>query len=580
MAETAVVEASPAAGDGADEARLLEALVARGKMSQADVGRVGQVQRDGEVGDSLVFLLSKLGIVSEQEVANVLVELLGLTRATPGDYANAVVLDETISSRFMRQYHVVPLGYTDQQVLVAMADPFDRFAHDSLRLVAGREPLPYVGTPSEVQALIEQLYGDAMDQAPDTGAGAATTEQASDTEVEQLKDLASEAPVIRTVNLLIRRAIEYGASDIHIEPAEDRLRVRYRIDGVLQEVDSPALQMAAAVVSRVKIMANLNIAERRLPQDGRIRQRMAGQELDFRVSTVPTVHGESVVLRILNRDAVALDFTALGIGPANVRALTEAIHKPYGMLLVTGPTGSGKTTTLYAALAALNSVDVKIITVEDPVEYQLDGINQIQVKPGIGLSFASALRSIVRQDPDIIMVGEMRDLETARICVQSALTGHSVLSTLHTNDAAGSITRLLEMGVESYLLTSTINAVVGQRLVRVLCEHCKRRRDPISELSGGPLQGAGSDDTGPETWFEPQGCPQCNGTGYRGRTVLMEVLAVDEPIRRLILERADASAINAVAIERGMIPLYQDGLRRVRQGVTTIQEVLRVTQDG
>ncbi|MEJ2508195.1 MAG: type II secretion system ATPase GspE [Gammaproteobacteria bacterium] len=565
---------------GLGEHPLVQALVRREKLTRADLGRLEHLQREQNNGESLVLLLSKLGIVAEQEVANTVAEVLGLERAAAAQYGEAPVMDETISPRFMRQYRLLPLACEDAGVTVCMADPFDEFVVESIRMVTGKAVLRVVGTPSELDAAIERLYGEGRSEIGRIQDRDEAPEEVSDSEVEQLKDLASEAPVIRMVNLIIRRAIERAASDIHIEPADGRLRVRFRIDGVLKDAESPAARMGAAVVSRIKIMANLNIAERRLPQDGRIRQRIEGQELDFRVSTIPTMHGESVVLRILNRDAVALDFSALGVSDENIRVLSDAIHRPHGMLLVTGPTGSGKTTTLYAALTALNSDEVKIITVEDPVEYQIDGVNQIQVKPAIGLSFATALRSIVRQDPDVIMVGEMRDLETAKICVQSALTGHTVLSTLHTNDAAGSITRLLEMGVENYLLTSTVNAVVGQRLVRVLCDHCKRAHEPVPELLDVLGLAEGERDGGGLRLFEPQGCAQCNGTGYRGRTVVMEVLPIDDAIRRLILDRADASEIRAVAVRRGMVPMYQDGLRKVRHGITTLEEVLRVTQDA
>ncbi|MFC6669233.1 GspE/PulE family protein [Marinobacterium aestuariivivens] len=391
-------------------------------------------------------------------------------------------------------------------------------------------------------------------------------------------DMASGAPVIRLVNLIIQRAVEARASDIHVEPFENSLKVRYRIDGVLKEGEAPPMKMAPAVISRIKIMARLNIAERRLPQDGRIELRVQGQDLDVRVSTVPTMYGESVVLRLLNRESVSLDFVALGFAEDTRQALEELLKIPNGMILATGPTGSGKTTTLYTALHRLNTPERKIITVEDPVEYQLEGINQIQVKSSIGLTFASALRSIVRQDPDVIMVGEMRDLETARICIQSALTGHLVLSTLHTNDAATSVTRLLEMGVEDYLLTSTLNAVIAQRLVRVLCNHCKEAYTPLPEmvaelgleaLSGGK----------PVQLYRAGGCQHCQGTGFHGRVVIHELLQMNDEIRRLSLQHADSGRIHQAARAAGMRTMYEDGCMKALAGITNLEEVIRVTQE-
>ena len=418
--------------------------------------------------------------------------------------------------------------------------------------------------------------------------------------VERLRDLAAEAPVIRLVNLIINRAVSLRASDIHIEPFENRLKVRYRIDGVLQEGEAPPVSSTAAVISRVKIMAKLNIAERRLPQDGRIQLRIQGRLIDLRISTVPTLYGESLVLRLLDRTGMALDMGSLGFDEANTKRFRDLLALPHGIILVTGPTGSGKTTTLYAALQTLNVPDRKILTVEDPVEYQLEGINQIQVKPQIGLNFADALRAIVRQDPDIIMIGEMRDLETARIAVQSALTGHLVFSTLHTNDAGSSITRLLDMGVEDYLLTSTLNGILAQRLVRTLCAACRVAYRPAQALSDELQQwlipkecyepehdllavlhnesAAGQDGAGDLALFKAVGCEQCAQTGYFGRTVISELLVLSEMTRELILSRADGNQIQDAAINAGMDSMKIDGLRKALRGLTTIEEVTRVTQ--
>jgi len=389
--------------------------------------------------------------------------------------------------------------------------------------------------------------------------------------------MASEAPIVRIVNLLFNRAVESRASDIHIEPFENRLDVRYRIDGVLQDTESPPANATAAILSRIKLIAKINIAERRLPQDGRIQIQAHGKTIDLRVSTVPTLHGESLVLRLLDKEQVTLDFSALGFTAAMQAELAKLLDLPHGILLSTGPTGSGKTTTLYTALQRLNTRERKILTVEDPIEYQLPGVNQIQVKPQIDLTFANALRSIVRQDPDVIMIGEIRDLETAAIAVQSALTGHLVLSTLHTNDAGSSVTRLLDMGLEDYLLTSTLNGILAQRLVRVLCSHCRQSYQPVPELVAELGLRRLSEGDG-LTLHRAVGCEQCSQTGYRGRQVIAELLVTSDPVRRAILARADGNEIQRIAIEQGMESMKTDGLRKALAGTTTIEEVTRVTQ--
>jgi len=389
--------------------------------------------------------------------------------------------------------------------------------------------------------------------------------------------MASEGPVIRLVNLIITRAIETRASDIHFEPFEDQFRVRYRIDGVLHDVESPPKRLQAAVVSRVKIMAKLNIAERRLPQDGRIMLRVKGKEIDFRVSAIPTIHGESIVLRILDKGSVVLDLQKVGFPKDTLEGFEELIERPHGIILVTGPTGSGKTTTLYCALGRINSPEKKIITVEDPVEYQLKGINQIQVKPSIGLTFANSLRSIVRQDPDVILIGEIRDAETAEIAIHSALTGHLVLSTLHTNDAPSAITRLIDMGMEDFLLSSTIIGILAQRLVRVACPHCRVPSSPdpaiLRQMKVEGAHLAGLNIT------EVKGCESCSHTGYWGRSGIFEFLKITDDIQRLILGKKDSNVIKEAARKNGMRTLREDGWVKVKQGVTTISEVLRVTQE-
>ncbi|MGH7428705.1 MAG: type II secretion system ATPase GspE, partial [Candidatus Methylomirabilaceae bacterium] len=422
----------------------------------------------------------------------------------------------------------------------------------------------------EGQTTIEKIVKGYSEE--EAGRGDVDREQ-----VDHLRDLASEAPVIQLVNLLITRAVEARASDIHIEPFEDRLRIRYRVDGVLLDYESPPKRMQAAVISRVKIMAKMNIAERRLPQDGRIRLQILGKDLDLRVSTIPTLYGESVVMRILDRSSLLLSLEEMGM-PGEVRLqFQRLIRKPHGMILVTGPTGSGKTTTLYTALSEINSPDKKIITIEDPVEYQLRGVNQIHVKPKIGLTFANGLRSIVRQDPDVIMVGEIRDAETADIAIHSALTGHLVFSTLHTNDAPGAITRLLDMGIETYLVSSVLVAVLAQRLVRVICPEC---REPCQlDLAAVRKMGIGTDIDGSLEVFRGKGCSACNFTGYYGRTGIYEFLVISEEIQRLILEKTDANTIRQRALALSMKTLWDDGWRKVQQGVTTLDDLLRVTKE-
>ncbi len=473
---------------------VCEFLLSNSRLKQADLKRA-ETYRDQNGGD-LVTLLVRLGLVSERDVAEAESDLLQLPLIRTADLPEEVPELPGISVRYLKENQILPIAETDEDLTVVMANPRDEFAVHSLAMASGKHIVRQVGIASEVENGIEKLLGggrSAMGQIVDR-LGAESEGELED--VEHLRDLASEAPVIRLVNLVMQRAVEARASDIHIEPFENRLKVRYRIDGVLQEVEAPPASSTAAVISRIKIMAKLNIAERRLPQDGRIMHRVQGKELDLRVSTVPTSHGESVVMRILDRESIVLDFASLGFDDHIKTKFIHALEMPHGIILVTGPTGSGKTTTLYTALSSLNTSERKIITVEDPVEYQLEGINQIQAKSSIGLDFSHALRAIVRQDPDVIMIGEMRDLETAKIAIQSALTGHLVLSTVHTNDAAGGVTRMLDMGVEDYLLTSTVNAILAQRLVRTLdTEHREAYRATAGSGPGNrhePTGGTGS----------------------------------------------------------------------------------------
>ena len=549
-------------------------LVDAGKLTLANVERACRLQHEQAQWEPIGTILIKIGLVSERDVAESLSAQLDLPLADRMDFPDELPIDTRISHKFLKHSRTLILDEEDDQVSVAMADPLDQYVKEALALFTGKQIRPRVGIASEIDIGLEQRYDLKGDS--DDASGIDAIQFLDD--VEQLKELASEAPVVKLVNQLIHQAVESGASDIHIEPFEGILKVRYRVDGLLREVDAPPTRSTAAVISRIKIMANLDIAERRLSQDGRFKVRVRGKEIDLRVSTVPTMYGESVVLRLLHRDNVALDFGPLGFSRELEQFMYDILARPHGILLVTGPTGSGKSTTLYAALKHLNTPERKILTVEDPVEYNIEGVNQMQVKPQIGLTFASALRSIVRQDPDVIMIGEMRDKETAAIAVQSALTGHLVLSTLHTNDAAGSITRLMDMGIEDYLLTSTVNAILAQRLVRSLCPHCREAYAPMDEvvLRWG-LKRFTQDQT--ITLYREAGCEHCGHSGYSGRSAIVELLVMTETIKQLILNHSDAGEISRVAAEGGMRTMFEDGLRKVVTGDTTIEEVLRVTQE-
>jgi general secretion pathway protein E len=555
------------------EGRVVAHLHGSGKLSAGDLARARRLA--DEAGDPLLPMLVRLGLISERDMAQAMSDVLELPLTDASAFPSEPLREDLFSLRFLKDAKILPVSEDQDSIQVAFAHPIDRFAVEAMQMAAGKPVKALVGLPSEIELALERLY-EKVEEAPESPEGALG--EFDEEDIEHLKDLASEAPVIRMVNQLIQKALESRASDIHIEPFADQLKVRYRVDGILKEVDAPPVRSTAAVISRVKIMAKLNIAERRLPQDGRIPIRIQGRELDLRVSTVPTMFGESVVMRLLDKESVRFDLDALGFDGSPRERLRLILEKPYGILLVTGPTGSGKSTTLYTALSRMNTEERKIITVEDPVEYQLAGINQIQVKSAIGMTFASALRAIVRQDPDVIMVGEMRDLETARIAVQSALTGHVVLSTLHTNDAASGVTRLLEMGVEDYLLTSTINGILAQRLVRKLCPHCRASYPAIPELAVRfAAIGAAPEDV---ELHRAVGCDACNGTGYRGRLVITEVLLMTDQIRKAVLNHATATEIRRIAVAEGMETMYLDGLRKALDGRTTIEEVLRVAEAG
>jgi general secretion pathway protein E len=549
-------------------------LVDAGKLRDDDVERALSLQQGQHPWERIGSLLVKLGLVSERDVTESLAVQLGVRLIEKLDFTMEMPLEERVPGRFLKASRALILDESEQALTVVMADPLDSYVIEALSLRCGKPVEPCIGVPSDIEAALEQLCDDGQKAGRKDGVDAARFVD----DIEQLKELAGEPPIIRLVSRLIQQAAEIGASDIHIEPFEGKLKVRYRVDGMLREGDAPPIQSAAAVISRVKVMANLNIAERRLAQDGRFRQRVRGVEYDLRVSTVPTMFGESVVIRLLRRDPVALEFPALGFSPAQQAAMEKVLAHPHGILLVTGPTGSGKSTTLYAALRHLNQPERMIITVEDPIEYNLSGINQIQVKPQIGLTFATALRSIVRQDPDVIMIGEMRDTETAQIAVQSALTGHLVLSTLHTNDATGSIVRLLDMGVQDYLLTASVIAIQAQRLVRTLCTECRRPYRPptsvVRDLDLSRLAG-----TGDAELYRATGCPACGHTGYAGRRAILEILSMTDELRELVLKRCDVAEMNRLAVDQGMVPMREDGLTKVLAGETTVEEVLRVTPE-
>lgn len=494
-------------------------------------------------------------------------------------YPAKPVVVGNLSVLFMKQSRFVPLQLEDDTLKIAMADPEDFYTVDALKLACNLNVEISPGREEDILDAIERLYGTGSESLEmiieEAGRDASETSAEGVIDADHLRDLASEAPIIRLVNRLILNAVEVRASDIHLEPFEKEFKVRYRIDGILHDVESPPNRLRDAVISRVKIMAKMDIAERRLPRDGRIKLKVLDREIDLRVSTLPTIYGESLVMRILDREALILDLEKLGLPENLLPQYVELIRKPYGMILVTGPTGSGKTTTLYTTLAKINSAENKIITLEEPVEYQLHGINQIQVNAKIGMTFANGLRSIVRQDPDIILVGEIRDKETAETAIQSALTGHLLFSTLHTNDAAGAVTRLLDIGVENFLLSSTLLGILAQRLVRVICPHCKRRVEPEAKLV--KAMNLSPAEVRCVEFLAGAGCEECKHTGFRGRIGIFEYLPVDDDIRREITARSSTERIKDVAQEKGLLTLRQDGWNKVKQGITTISEVLRVT---
>ena len=554
---------------------LGQLLRERGLISEDDLKNALALQQ--EKPDKLGRILIDLGYVAERDILATISDQLKVP-VFGGEYPAVPIEPDRLPFRFLRTFNVIPVHLENNILTLVLADPLDLETQNSIRLRTGFALQIFLASEAEIQAQLERLYGGEEN----------TTEKlietlgdfgVDDENIEHLRDLASEAPVIRLVNLIISRAIESRASDIHIEPFEKELRLRYRVDGVLQNMDPPPNALRAAIISRIKLMAKLNIAERRLPQDGRIKLKVLGREIDLRVSTLPTMYGESVVMRILDRSNSSLiDLRRLGFPDDLYEKICQMTSKPHGIFLVTGPTGSGKSTTLYSALKRINIPDRKIITIEDPIEYQMDGINQIHVNPQIGLTFAAGLRHIVRQDPDVIMIGEIRDLETADIAIRSSLTGHLVFSTVHTNDAPSAVTRLVDMGVEDYLLASSLIGILAQRLVRVNCKECKK----AEKVPAGLLQEASFDVTGLGEFIELQkgsGCKHCDYTGYESRIGIFELLDIDDAMRHLIVKTADATVLKEEAIRSGMRTLKQDGWSKVLAGLTTPDEVLRVTQE-
>ncbi|RJQ50343.1 MAG: type II secretion system protein GspE [Nitrospiraceae bacterium] len=538
-----------------------------------------QTAEDKNEHKRLGDILVDLGFVSEEEMLGALSSQLGLAYLRFSEFPKVIPAASYPTVKFMKQYKFVPIGMNDEVLKIAMSDPLNEYVLEALHSFTDKALEIYLSSEKDIMEAIEQYFGtnvqmtSIMEGMRDEEAGEEGIELSED--VHHLRDMAFEAPIVKLVNMLITRAVESRTSDIHIEPFENSVKVRYRIDGALTDVESLPRRIQSAVISRIKIMSRLNIAERRLPQDGRIKLRVSGRDIDLRVSTIPTIYGESIVMRILDRGTALVVLEHLGFPQDTLESYKKLITTPYGMLLVTGPTGSGKTTTLYASLNKINSPDKKIITIEDPIEYQIEGINQIQVKPQIGLTFANGLRHIVRQDPDVIMVGEIRDIETAEISIHSALTGHLVFSTLHTNDAPGAVTRLLDMGIEGFLVSSSLIGVLAQRLVRVICHKCKEpfvQQQQIIEKLELPESNA--------TTYHGAGCEDCRFTGYRGRTGIFEMMAVDGEIRQLILDKVSSDVIRQKAVQKGMQLLRDSGWQKVKEGVTTVEEVLRVAQEG
>ncbi len=555
--------------------QLGQILLEQGLLTQEQLDRALEEHR--RTRRALGRTLIDLGYIKERDLVRALAEQVGLEFADLSETKVDPMLASLLPEALCRRYRALPIGERDGKLLVAMSDPANVYALDDIRTLTGRDVQPVVATASDIEQAIQRIsaMGEQVEALASEAAEKLETEPGA--ELGDVEAAVEEAPIVKLVNAIMTQAVADRASDVHIEPTEKDVRVRFRVDGVLHEVMHSPKNIQNGLISRLKVMADLNIAEKRVPQDGRVSMKVSGRNLDLRLATLPTVYGEKVVIRILDKSNALLQLSELGFQEAAFRRFERSFRKPYGAILVTGPTGSGKSTTLYATLNIVNSPDRNIITVEDPVEYRLPGVNQIQINPKAGLTFASALRAILRADPDIILIGEIRDRETAMIAVESALTGHLVLSSLHTNDAPSAITRLIEMEVETFLVASAIDCVVAQRLARRLCERCKEPYVPDPQ----ELREAGFTDEQMEQihqLYRPVGCEYCSRTGYRGRFGLYEVMPMSEEIERLTVERASSEAIRAVALEQGMIDLRADGLMKAMQGLTSIEEIARVVK--
>jgi type IV pilus assembly protein PilB len=566
--------------------RLGELLTKASLITQDQLKEALRVQKEtgGKLGETLI----KLGFVSEEDITECLSQQFGVPSINLQHFEIDAGVIKLIPADVARKYNILPVNKTGATITIAMADPTNVFAMDDIKFMTGYNVEPVVASELGIKAAIDNYYGTTSalelkkvmeDLQTQESADLEVLEDEEEMDVNALADSAEEAPVVKLCNLILTDAIKRGASDIHIEPYEKEYRVRFRVDGILYEIMNPPLKLKDAITSRMKILAKLDISEKRLPQDGRIKLKIKledkNKELDFRVSVLPTLFGEKIVLRLLDKDNLRLDMTKLGFEPESLAKFEEAIFKPWGMVLVTGPTGSGKTNTLYSALSKVNSPEVNIMTAEDPVEFNLPGINQVQMKESIGLNFAATLRSFLRQDPNIILVGEIRDFETAEIAIKAALTGHLVLSTLHTNDAPSTINRLMNMGIEPFLVATSVQLIAAQRLARRVCANCK---EPV-EVTPQALINLGykKDEVGTFTVYKGRGCDKCNNTGYKGRVALIEVMGIDDEIRDLILSGGTAIDIKKKAAETGMISLRRSGLIKIKDGVTTIEEVVRET---
>jgi type IV pilus assembly protein PilB len=559
---------------------IINLLREQGRLDDLQIEEV--VQENAKSGKPVQQIIADAGYVSMPDILRVIADHLGTEAVDISESDLTKEIIESIPAETARMYQCVPVAVYGSTVQVAFADPMNPEVVDQTAFASGKEIMPVVADPAQIQAILNKIY-------PDQAGGAGFADILKELGEDKLKEsvgagkdempdvtkLADATPIVKFVNLVLFQAVNDRASDIHFEPFEDEYKIRYRVDGALYEMAPPPKHLSGPIASRLKIMANLNISERRLPQDGRISLNLGGRQIDFRMSTLPTQFGESVVLRVLDRSAVNLDLEALGL-PKHVYDYTaEAIQQPNGIYVVTGPTGSGKTTTLYSCLRKINTIDSKLLTAEDPVEFDIEGIMQVQIIEGQGMTFMKALRSFLRQDPDVIMLGEMRDLETSQIAIQASLTGHLVLSTLHTNDAPGAVTRLVDMGVEPFLISSSLMAVLAQRLVRTVCKNCRTPFEPTeNQLS---LLNLSPHDIGDKVFYYGRGCPTCNDTGYKGRKGIFELLPVTDPVRELINERAPTVVIRQKAVEEGMITLREDGLRGIFDGSTTIEEVLKYT---